>query len=469
MTQRTANQKNTSNNQQFITNCDSAHLNNFEKTTEYKKNNFFGGGVQTEQNGAFFDRSVGTVCSTVKVRTPKQKNATKQDPDFNPLDLTDLQRNALERQRLYDKKRGVVAILKNHHQAHPTNEYLADRFPTCSCRMSVRPMLDTADFWKNNKTGVVSTNDLITCKKAWVCPVCGGVLRAKKLERLELMSQNNSKIEFGRQHMMTLTIPHHAGLKLSQVVEEIRKVRSYFVRTKPLNDAKKRFGIRDFAWFAEIDLSKRSGWHVHYHVVVFTDEDFDETGFARWASSRWRTGIEKVIGVESYDDSFDLQSDFKKLGYVTKPPLYFEHLLKCRADDEWWQARLVELAELKGFAVASFGRNEWTKKLNEVIEKPKKGGRGYATGKKKGFTFVCSLDRAEFAKVRNDLAGFLSKLENVMPNETRSQNDDLYFHKVVLSVVGDNENIGFVDKSVRFVDKVQWWYIGEQTLLFGLK
>ncbi|MCD9517115.1 hypothetical protein GLP23_19945 [Photobacterium carnosum] len=335
--------------------------------------------------------------------------------------------------------------------------------------MSIRPLLDSADFWKNDKSGVVSTNDLITCKKSWVCPVCGGVLRAKKLERLELMSQNNSKIEFGRQHMMTLTIPHHAGLKLSQVVEEIRKVRSYFVRTKPLNAAKERFGIRDLAWFAEIDLSKRSGWHVHYHVVLFTDEDFNEAEFSDWASNRWRTGIEKVIGVESYDDSFDLQSDFKKLGYVTKSPLYFDQLLKCRADDEWWQARIVELAELKGFAVASFGRNEWTKKLNEVIEKPKKGGRGYATGKKKGFTFVCSLDRAEFAEVRNDLAGFLLKLENVTPTETRSRNDGIRKIKVVLSVVGDNKNIGFGDKSGRFVDNVQHWIVGKQTLLFGLK
>ena len=469
MTQRTANLKNSKKNQQFVTNCDSAHLNILAKTTEYKKNKIFIGSDQTAGNGAFFDRSVGTVCSTGKVRTPTQKNATKHNPDFDPLDLTDLQRNALERQRLYDKKRGVVAILKNHHQAHPNGEYLADRFPTCSCRMSIRPLLDSADFWKNDRSGVVSTNDLITCKKSWVCPVCGGVLRAKKLERLELMSQNNSRIEFGRQHMMTLTIPHHAGLKLSQVVEEIRKVRSYFVRTKPLNDAKKRFGIRDFAWFAEIDLSKRSGWHVHYHVVVFTSEDFDEDEFSAWASSRWRTGIEKVIGVESYDDSFDLQSDFKKLGYVTKSPFYFDQLLKCRADDEWWQARLVELAELKGFAVASFGRNEWTKKLNKEIEKPKKGGRGYATGKKKGFTFVCSLDRAEFAEVRNDLARFLSKLENVIPRETQSRNDDLYFYKVVLSVNGDYESNGISDKSGRFVDNVQRWYVGKQTLLFGLK
>ncbi|MCD9517118.1 hypothetical protein, partial [Photobacterium carnosum] len=75
MTQRTANQKNTSNNQQFITNCDSAHLNNFEKTTEYKKNKIFIGSDQTAQNGAFFDRLEEPVCSTVKVRTPKQKNA----------------------------------------------------------------------------------------------------------------------------------------------------------------------------------------------------------------------------------------------------------------------------------------------------------------------------------------------------------------------------------------------------------
>lgn len=125
---------------------------------------------------------------------------------------------------------------------------------------------------------------VMLCQRQYACPVCGARRAAERAAELEAMMRADPD---GRWQMLTLTLRHHAGERLADLIAELfaayRRVRA----TRRVRDI---FAARVRATARSLEVTHgENGWHPHLHVVMGTTEWTDEE--RRTLAEEWERAL----------------------------------------------------------------------------------------------------------------------------------------------------------------------------------
>src|SRR5262249_21262675 len=124
------------------------------------------------------------------------------------------------------------------------------------------------------RDGIAHYSGLMSCGDVWVCPACSGKIRnARAVETAAaagrwLMGGPDQLAGCGL-YMVTLTVPHEAGMPLGQLWSVIGKAMQNVRSGKRYQRIKADLGIVATATAKEVTHGQ-NGWHPHLHLLVFT-------------------------------------------------------------------------------------------------------------------------------------------------------------------------------------------------------
>ncbi len=134
---------------------------------------------------------------------------------------------------------------------------------------------------------------LQTCGAIWTCPVC-----SPKIRQLRAVDADAACVTWLEQHgpgsllLLTLTLPHDAGERLSDVLASTRGAFSTLVSGRAWQQDKKTFGLRYYIRAHDVTVGP-NGWHPHLHLLFFVDGALSDAALAqlrdrlhkRWAGA----------------------------------------------------------------------------------------------------------------------------------------------------------------------------------------
>ncbi|MFN8124720.1 MAG: protein rep [Thermoleophilia bacterium] len=137
--------------------------------------------------------------------------------------------------------------------------------------------------------GSAHVSGLATCANVSVCPVCSAKVRhgrAQDIQRAARIHQDQG----GGLAFLTLTAPHDLSMPLTACWDLLRRAFADIVSGRQRGTLRDRFGVTGYVRAVEVTRGRR-GWHVHSHLLLFTDRPWDRmeqvTEFWRWVHERW--------------------------------------------------------------------------------------------------------------------------------------------------------------------------------------
>ena len=120
----------------------------------------------------------------------------------------------------------------------------------------------------NTKRQQAHYSNLQRCGSVWHCPVCASIITEKR--RAEIKKAID--VHTGGLYMLTLTFPHYRGDNLKALLSGLELALSRFFggrKAKAIFDQMGKIGhIRAL----EVTHG-RNGWHPHFHLLVFTEQE----------------------------------------------------------------------------------------------------------------------------------------------------------------------------------------------------
>lgn len=128
------------------------------------------------------------------------------------------------------------------------------------------------------------------------CPVCGPRLLARDAELIEAGVKDHG---YERTLMSSQTTRHSSQDELEANRKGIVKAWAALQRHRAFKELLKRFDAEIFVRVLETTYSEANGWHVHYHVLVFTGSeltDEEKDTLERQWSQMWRSTVGSAMG-----------------------------------------------------------------------------------------------------------------------------------------------------------------------------
>ena len=176
-----------------------------------------------------------------------------------------------------------------------------------------------------NKNDRFSYRGLFTCGNIWQCPVCASKISEQR--RVELGEALQVAEEKGLTVLhKTITAPHHLGESLDDLLQKMTKARRLMQNRKPWKRLAELFRIVGNIRALEVTHSWNNGWHVHFHVLLFLDCQFDPEDanhsihtLQEWMFSMWRDACVSVgLSSPSKEHGLKLEGGQSAGDYVGK-------------------------------------------------------------------------------------------------------------------------------------------------------
>jgi hypothetical protein len=149
------------------------------------------------------------------------------------------------------------------------------------------------------------------CGCVWLCPVCGPNIRQKRAVELDRAAvQWIDRYGAGSVMLLTLTLPHDEGERLTTVLGALQKGRAALMSGRGWQELKARFGLAHYVRAHDFTFGF-NGWHPHDHDVLFSRrvlaagelEELRELLAARWGDAvarqyRRRPSLEHGVQLE---------------------------------------------------------------------------------------------------------------------------------------------------------------------------
>ncbi|MCW0214394.1 MAG: protein rep [Pseudonocardia sp.] len=152
-------------------------------------------------------------------------------------------------------------------------------------------------------TRVAGYAGLTTCGSVWVCPVCAAKVAARRSDELATVIRHVLD-GGGSASLVTLTMRHHAGLKLRDCWDALGYAWSRVTSGKAWQADQDMGDL--LGWVKVVEATHgENGWHLHLHVLMCWDrpvslELAEMVGTRMW--SRWEKALGRK-GFESWVDS----------------------------------------------------------------------------------------------------------------------------------------------------------------------
>lgn len=139
---------------------------------------------------------------------------------------------------------------------------------------------------------VAGFRGLATCTSVWACPTCGPKIGRVRADEIRQALDAHAR-RGGHALFMTLTMHHHLGVSLSQLWNGLQAAwRS--LRQRKTWKLLRKVGIHDLRVF-EATVSEVTGWHPHFHIVLFVpDEGAEDLVLRNWTKLQreWSAAVE---------------------------------------------------------------------------------------------------------------------------------------------------------------------------------
>jgi Replication protein len=135
---------------------------------------------------------------------------------------------------------------------------------------------------------------LTTCGSVWSCPVCSAKIAARRAEELSQVMQTVLS-SGGSATLITLTMRHHAGQRLSDCWEALSAAWHGVLSGKQWTHDQELGGL--LGWVRVVEATHgRNGWHLHIHALVCWERSVSlplaqEIGHRMW--QRWTKVLER--------------------------------------------------------------------------------------------------------------------------------------------------------------------------------
>lgn len=247
---------------------------------------------------------------------------------------------------------------------------------------------------------------LQVCASVWLCPVCAPKISERRREELKRAMDKAESLGLSVM-LMTLTVPHGLGDDLDDMLDSMMKAYADTSTTRAGRLARKTVGLRGTVRVLEVTHG-RSGWHPHFHVLLFLDAGATPDQVKSELGPIWQHACEKR-GLPRPSDAHgvDVRSGHDAAAYVSKWGLEHEmtkgHLKASKSAkgatpwgllSEYLETRTKRAAALwLAYAAAFKGRRQlcWSKGLRQLLE-------------------VEEMDDAEIAAIEDSAAVVLAEL-----------------------------------------------------------
>jgi len=149
-----------------------------------------------------------------------------------------------------------------------TAEYLLPENRLKVCYHHRLPNVDTVEIWLKTKEKKAYYRGLMKCGQAWVCPVCAQRIAQVRKEMMREALDNSRTKYFPV--LFTYTAQHYKGQPLSKLLAGMVTAYSQMRRQRLWRTYREEYMMIGEVRALEITYGD-SGWHPHFHVVLFLD------------------------------------------------------------------------------------------------------------------------------------------------------------------------------------------------------
>lgn len=154
---------------------------------------------------------------------------------------------------------------------------------------------------------------LAQCGSVWACPVCSAKIQAvRSLEikqALEWANGQNLRVQ-----LMTLTARHDHSDRLIDLMSRMSESFADMKRGRSYRRIVKDAGLAGYIRAVEMTHG-RHGWHVHYHIVVLSQNGLPDAELrAAWVRALCSHGVVDADDKRAYDDAVQHSFDLRTVG-----------------------------------------------------------------------------------------------------------------------------------------------------------
>jgi len=131
----------------------------------------------------------------------------------------------------------------------------------------------------NPSTETAHAAGLETCGSVWACPVCRAKILSQRAQALQTFADGWANVG-GGMFMLTLTVPHSADMSLADVKGKTKDKTGLTGALRRLfSDGSYRRWRERLGYVGAVKSLEatdgRNGWHLHAHILLFTDNSRD--------------------------------------------------------------------------------------------------------------------------------------------------------------------------------------------------
>lgn len=172
--------------------------------------------------------------------------------------------------------------------------------------VKLRQMI-TAD--NNYMANRASVSGVQHCGAVWCCPVCSARVSAQRQKDLEHLF-NEHLARGKRLGFLTLTMRHTLRHDLEFLFDSLSAAWQFTTNGGGWKIDRAVYGVEHYVRVLEITRSKKHGWHLHAHVVLFMEDSADRqdsfyTGKDKFGNARYR---------DRSPEEYELYQDLDALG-----------------------------------------------------------------------------------------------------------------------------------------------------------
>lgn len=156
-----------------------------------------------------------------------------------------------------------------------------------NCLRAVTAGRANVGVWMSNEHQRAHYKNLQTCGSVWHCPVCAAKISETRRAELEAAIAVH-KASGGEVLLLTLTNSHHKRDRLADLLEGQTKALTLFRGGKKAVALFKGMGVVGMVRAWEVTHGA-SGWHPHFHILVFLARPLDDlAGWRDCLARRWQ-------------------------------------------------------------------------------------------------------------------------------------------------------------------------------------
>jgi hypothetical protein len=137
-----------------------------------------------------------------------------------------------------------------------------------------------------------------SCRRKWLCPTCGYTASwqqaAELTDRLRAWTTRGGAVA-----LLTLTQSHGLNDGLAELWSRLQAGWATLVRGSGWTADKRAHGVRGYVRITEVVHNPVAGWNVHFHVLLFLDQELDQPhleGLRASLATRFARGVENSGG-----------------------------------------------------------------------------------------------------------------------------------------------------------------------------